>query len=344
MPERILALSRAVSTLATEKVREIQKATGATNILALNAQIEAARAGEYGKGFAVVAQEVKAISTQITGITDQLSKSLIEKTSELDRLGQGLIANVRGRRLTDLALNMIEIIDRNLYERSCDVRWWATDSAVVDCVGRPDQMQVDFAGKRLGVILNAYTVYLDLWIVDTNGKVISNGRPDKYPDARGSSVANQKWFRQAMDTRSGDDYVVDDISRNDLLDGQSVATYAAAVRENAETNGRITGVLGIFFDWGAQSQAVINGVRLEAEEKERTRCLLVDRQFRVIASSDQKGVLSEQIPLKVDQGPRGNYLDQNGNTIGYSLTPGYETYQGLGWYGVILQTKPPDIK
>ena len=36
--------------------------------------------------------------------------------------------------MVDLALNAIEFIDRNLYERTCDVRWWATDSAVVDCV------------------------------------------------------------------------------------------------------------------------------------------------------------------------------------------------------------------
>jgi hypothetical protein len=24
-------------------------------------------------------------------------------------------------------------------------------------------------------------------------------------------------------------------------------------------------------------------------------------------------------------------------TIGYALTPGYETYKGLGWYGCVLQ-------
>ncbi len=23
--------------------------------------------------------------------------------------------------------------------------------------------------------------------------------------------------------------------------------------------------------------------------------------------------------------------------VGFALTPGYETYKGLGWYGVILQ-------
>ena len=37
---------------------------------------------------------------------------------------------VRGTRLSDLALNNIDLIDRNLYERSCDVRWWATDSSI----------------------------------------------------------------------------------------------------------------------------------------------------------------------------------------------------------------------
>ncbi len=68
MPERIVALSRAVSDLATRKMDEIQAVTHATKILALNALIEAMRAGDAGRGFAVVAQEVKAISERITAI------------------------------------------------------------------------------------------------------------------------------------------------------------------------------------------------------------------------------------------------------------------------------------
>lgn len=339
MPERILALSHDVTAVATSKVREIQRVTADTKMLALNAQIEAARAGENGKGFAVVAQEVKSISTIITKITNELTAGLSEKTAELERLGQGLIASVRGRRLTDLALNMIEIIDRNLYERSCDVRWWATDSAVVDCVGRPDSQLVDYASKRLGVILNAYTVYLDLWVVDSSGMVIANGRPDRYPSARGYSVANTDWFKEAMGTRSGDDFVVADIGRNQQLNNKLVATYGASVRENGDTNGRAIGALGIFFDWETQSQTVVESVRLEAEEKSRTRCLLLDKHHRIIASSDKKGILTETLPLDLKSGTSGNYLDTQGRTIGYALTPGYETYRGLGWYGAIVQEK-----
>lgn len=338
MPERILDLSKAVSELAAAKVDDIQKVTGATKILALNALIEATRAGEAGKGFAVVAQEVKTISERITAIANDMKAQMSAKTEELQTLGTKLVAQVRGGRLTDLALNMIEIIDRNLYERSCDVRWWATDSAVVDAAADPkDAMKTGYASKRLGVILSAYTVYLDLWICDKQGNVIANGRPDQYRSAVGTNVGNEGWFRQALGTRDGNEFAVADVATNDQLNRQPVATYSCAIREGGEANGAPIGVLGIFFDWGPQAQTVVDGIRLTDDEKSRTRCLLLDAQNRVIASSDRKGGLNETFPLQADGKSSGSYVDRDGNTIGFSLTPGYETYRGLGWYGVIVQ-------
>lgn len=337
MPERIVALSRAVSDLATHKMDEIQAVTNTTKILALNALIEAMRAGEAGRGFAVVAQEVKGISERITQIGNELRSQMAAQTDELNTLGQRLVSQLRGGRLADLALNMIDIIDRNLYERSCDVRWWATDSAMVDCATNPTAGNCAHAAQRLGVILGAYTVYLDLWVVDTRGVVLAHGRPDRYRRVVGSSVANEPWFRDAMATRNGGEFAVADIAMNDLLDHSTVATYATAIREGGEENGAITGVLGIFFDWQGQSQGVVDTVRLTEEERATTRCLLVDRKHRVIAASDKRGVLSETYPLRTDGHTHGSYSDDKGHVVGFALTPGYETYKGLGWYGVIVQ-------
>ncbi|NDG04314.1 MAG: chemotaxis protein, partial [Alphaproteobacteria bacterium] len=220
MPERVLSLSKQLADTANNKVGEIRHVTKSMKMLALNAQIEAVRAGEAGRGFTIVAQEVKSISERITGISDQLTESLTEQTEELNALGQGLVNSIRGQRLTDLALNMIEIMDRNLYERSCDVRWWATDSAVVQALSHPNRETQEYASKRLGVILGAYTVYLDLWIVNTQGQVIANGRPSLYPRALGMNVSQENWFRQAMATASGDDFSVADVQANAALDNR----------------------------------------------------------------------------------------------------------------------------
>ena len=337
MPERILALSKNMSELAESKVREIQGVTGMTRMLALNALIEASRAGEHGRGFSVVAREVREISERIRTIADAFSKELAGQTAELQSLGQNLVADLRGGRLTDLALNMIEIIDRNPYERSCDVRWWATDSAVVDCVSDPSDDKRSYCSKRLGVILDAYTVYLDLWVVDAQGRVLANGRPNRYAQVANSNVANASWFRDAMQTRDGGEFAVADISVNNMLEGRTVATYATAIRENGDANGKVIGALGIFFDWQSQSQAVVDGIRLKDEEKGKTRCLLLDRNLMVIASNNHGGVLKETFSLQHQGRKMGNYVDQSGQYVGFALTPGYETYEGLGWYGVIVQ-------
>lgn len=335
-PERILELSDRLSAVAGAKIGEIAGINRHARMLSINALIEAARAGSAGRGFAVVAEEMKNISAEIDAIAATLQTEVRADLDELGVVGQHILRHMRGERLTDLALNAIEIIDRNLYERTCDVRWWATDSAVVSCVSDGSAALAHEASSRLGVILSAYTVYLDLWICDANGRVIASGRPERYPRAVGLSVRPEPWFGAAMATESGDDFTVADVSANPALGDRPVATYAAAIRQGGKAKGRPIGVLGIHFDWEPQARAVVEGVRFTDEERARSRVLVLDQSGRILAASDGRGVLCDTYRLPAGHGDIGS-ADIGGQVVAWALTPGYETYAGLGWYGCIVQ-------
>jgi hypothetical protein len=338
-PQAIVDLTHEVKRLATSKISDINDINRETTFLALNALIEAARAGNAGKGFAVVANQVKHVSKRISEITTDLNKDLAGSLSMLTQLGDSMIERLRshdGQRCADLALNMIDVIDRNLYERSCDVRWWATDSSVVECLTSNDAASAEHACERLSVILNSYTVYRDLWVVDERGVIVANGRPSTYP-VRGQNVANAEWFKAAMKTKSGAEYVACDVETLPLLRQAQVATYSTAIREGGIAHGRVLGALVIFFDWAPQAGAVVKSVRLSDEEWSRTRCMIVDSSFRVIAASDEKGILTERFHLQIEGKKAGFYRAVDGSMVSFAATPGYETYRGLGWYGVICQ-------
>jgi hypothetical protein len=332
----IIDHTQRAKTITTQKVRDIRSVTNMLRILALNALIEANRAGDKGAGFAVVADEVKTISTQVEGLSGSLASELGGEIEKLEQLTQAMAQQSQGSRLTDLALNAIELVDRNLYERTCDVRWWATDSAMVEAALDPSAANCAHASQRLGVILNAYTVYVDLWLCDLDGRIIANGRPNTYAIA-GKSVANQTWFTRAKGLISGDDFAVADIASEPLIGGAQVATYATGVREGGAADGRLLGILGVHFDWQPQARAIVEGVRLSNEERARTRVMLVDATGLVIAASDNSGLLSERVSIKTEGREQGHYVENSGTMTAFHVTPGYETYRGLGWKGVIVQ-------
>jgi hypothetical protein len=214
---------------------------------------------------------------------------------------------------------------------------------VVDAVQQPETATARHASRRLGVILDSYTVYLDLWVIDRDGRVVATGRPDRYHRAPAANVRGQPWFDRALHTRDGQSFVATDIEANPWLDESLVATYSTAIRRDGAVDGEVLGVLAIFFDWQTQAKAVVDGVKFDDDERPRARALLLDARHRVIASSDGQGILEETYELKRRGKTMGAYAQEDGTLVGFSRTPGYETYKGLGWYGAVVLRPAPAV-
>lgn len=327
-----------LSCMLTDAIDEISDINANTRLLALNARIEAARAGSAGAAFSVVAGEVQSLSEKTSGVANELATKTRQSIAELsDIIG----TSVRGTRLSDIALTNIDLIDRNLYERSCDVRWWATDSSVVDALSKNTSEAHQFASDRLGVILNAYTVYVDLVLADMSGRIVANGRPNQFKSI-GRSVADQEWFAAAQRTRSGDEFGFQTAHRNDLINGQPALVYSCGVRDQGLANGKMIGVLGIIFNWEGLAQMILKNVPLAAAEKASSRSAIIDDDGRVLADSREKHLIDtldvSAIP-DVFTRKKGFFVtNYEGREccIGYAKAPGFETYT-TGWYSVVIQ-------
>jgi hypothetical protein len=337
MPRRIEALMTVLKKDVAHFSMINEKIASQTNLLALNASIEAARSGDAGKGFAVVAQEVKQLANQATENSVGFRKMVMARIDKGLEVTQALVQDLEGSRLMDTAQILVQLIVRNLFERTADCRWWATDDAFCNCFEGDDPALFSRATERLGMINRFYTVYNNLVLTNTQGRIVAVAKPDLYPII-GQSVAEERWFKGSMTTQSGDDYVVDNIHTSKLHNNQPVAVYATAVRRGGELHGDTLGVLGVFFDWAEQSRSIVKDEpTLNEEEWARTTVMLLDHEHRIIASSDDKGFL-QRYSLQTNGRKKGTYIDNDGNIVAFAQTIGYEQYDGLGWYGCVVQS------
>jgi hypothetical protein len=342
-PEHIAKLSEQLARLLNDTVEHITDLNREAGILALNAEIEAARAGVSGAAFSVVAKAMSGLSQRTGDSARQLASGSRSLISDLQQVTELLQTKMRGERLSDLALTNIDLVDRNLYERSCDVRWWATDGSLVQALTHPTAESTRFACQRLGVILDAYTVYFDLVLCDLQGTVIANGRPGKYASI-GLRQDHTPWFQAALATQSGGEYGFQSVHRSPLVANQRALVYSCAVREQGEANGRPLGVLGIVFNWDALGQVILDRIPLSPVEKSRALACYVEPSGRVLADFPAQ-TFGDQFNMNLlsslqnsNKGYDVREFRGKSYCLGFAKAPGFETYS-TQWYSVLMVSR-----
>lgn len=308
-----------------------------TKLLAINAIIEAARAGEAGKGFAVVANEVQRLAEQAADIAVRFQELVLGRISISRSMSEELQAEMEGVRLADLAQTLVQLIVRNLYERTADVRWWATDTALWTALSSGSAEDVEFAAERLATINRFYSVYTDLVLTDRRGRVVASANAAHARALHGAELGGETWVKQALATASGDEYAVGDVMVSRHHDAREVLVYSTAVRAGGQTGGAVLGALGVYFDWQEQGRAIVEKeAALPPQVRDRTTVMLLDAEGRIIATTAPQQLFT-RFALRHDGETRGSYYDGAGNIVTFARTLGYQEYDGLGWWGVVVQ-------
>lgn len=335
---RELMNSRLIPDNNRQTYQEIQRNKGDIQLISINGIVLATDLGKSGKSFMPIFDQITATGSSTTGKMELL---LSEMSS--DMLQQNLDA------LENLSKQAIELIDRNLFERAADVRWWSTDHVFWDWLGQRRGQSAQEVSRRLSIINGAYTMYRDLVLADANGKIVANARTDNRERLEGKSVSDHPWFRQGMQLSRSTQYGAQDVAKSDLeLEDTSLIFYAA-VLEGGQRTGKPSGVLAVLFDWKQQALPILQNClpRMGAGVVDGGAAFYVNRDKVVIASTDEdKFPVGKPVPLPAENSSLKDGQSASGvfsvggrkYILGSSASHGYREYKGLGWTAHVVRS------
>ncbi|MDP1864634.1 MAG: hypothetical protein Q8K52_12095 [Thiobacillus sp.] len=157
---------------------------------------------------------------------------------------------------------LVDLLDRNLYERANDCRWWALTPALRNALAAP--VQTDAMVKDINGILtyinSLYTVYTRIFVYDTSGRIIAITHLAQKGEDRamvGTSIGPVT-LQSVMALSGEQDYHVAPFAPTPLYDALPTYVYHAAIRhpDNPKT---IVGGIGIVFDAAPEFSAMLHG-------------------------------------------------------------------------------------
>jgi chemotaxis signal transduction protein len=194
---------------------------------------------------------------------------------------------------------LVDLLDRNLYERSNDCRWWARTPELRQAL--QEHAPTPEALRQVTAILQAinalYTVYARLVVYDAQGLIVAASHPQL---ADGRSVLGLRIeaddLQAVLALKDAQAYHAGPFRPSPLYDGRATGLYHAAIRAMDDER-RIVGGIGIVFNAEVELEAMLRGVGADGAGGEPTQALYVDRAGRVIASTDPRTPVGSTLAL-----------------------------------------------
>jgi chemotaxis signal transduction protein len=244
-----------------------------------------------------------------------------------DELVESLTREKMGNVMAGLATKaqyVIDIVVRNLYERTADVGFLATDREVCAFVaGQNDD--VDLMRLRLRAYRSKYTVYDEIMLLDLHGNVLVQiddstpieGSHDPLIAATLASDSYVETFR-ACDLRPA--------KREALIYSRRVC--------HPDT-GAVVGLLCLCFGFEEEMAGIF---RTHSDQTERSNMLLLDADNRVLASADPLWMpRGAKVPVNTNGCPTVHIFGGRQYLVRSATSDGYQGYPGpAGWQGQVM--------
>ncbi len=143
----------------------------------------------------------------IRKINDFMNSTFITSIDDIQKTVLLALAN-DSKALASLCVNLV---DRNLYERANDCRWWAMGKRIRTALSKDslDSSDIDSLNRVLEQVNSLYTLYYNIVVYDKNGIVRASSRDKsligtqisgKYISDTLNNLDSQKYFSSAFET------------------------------------------------------------------------------------------------------------------------------------------------
>ncbi|MGA8784887.1 MAG: chemotaxis protein CheW [Polaromonas sp.] len=232
---------------------------------------------------------------------------------------------------------LVDLLERNLYERANDCRWWALSPTLRDLLNDPvprTQALVE-ASRVLAHIKSLYTVYENLVVYDRGGRIVATSRPEAEQRDEGASLLGQtldaETWAAVQALQGSQSYHVSPWQASHWYGGRPTFIYHAAIRAPGTAH-EVLGGIGIVFNAAQEFDAMLRGT---VAGKLNTHALFVNRHGRVLASTDPGRPAGPciDLPAEVLALPAGQSLSrvlvQDGCycVLGASASSGYREFK-----------------